>query len=95
MFSRVQEPARRPPAEPGRRYRDAGADSAETQTGGGGGAQGERHEVPLRVRGALSRQHPGGLQHRSQQDAAGSGGKAWYKVAPRAEGVKDVGWGEG
>lgn len=77
MFSWVEEPARRPLAEPGRRHRDARADSSEAQTGGGGGAQGERHEVPLRVRGALSRQHPGGLQHRNQQDAACRGGSLY------------------
>lgn len=77
MFSWVEEPARRPLAEPRQRHRDARADSSEAQTGGGRGAQGERHEVPLRVRGALSWQHPGGLQHRNQQDAACGGGRLY------------------
>lgn len=75
VFARLEEPARRFLAEPRRRHRDAGADPAEAQALGGGGAQAERHEVPLRVRGPLRRQHPGGVQHRNQQDAARGGGR--------------------
>lgn len=53
----------------GRQPRRAGADSGEAEAGGGGAAQGERHEVSLRVRGPLSRQHPGLVQHRDDQNA--------------------------
>lgn len=58
-----------PPSGSGRQPRRAGEDSGDAQAGGGGAAQGERHEVSLRVRGPLSRQHPGLVQHRDDQNA--------------------------
>lgn len=62
-------------SEPRRQPRDAGADLADAHIGGGGAAQGERHEVSLWVWGTLSRQHPGGVQHWNYQDSACSRGR--------------------
>lgn len=65
----ASELRRRPPPDSGRQPGRAGEDPGEAQAGGGGAAQGERHEVSLRVRGPLSRQHPGLVQHREYQNA--------------------------
>lgn len=56
------------PPDSGRQPGRAGEDPGEAQAGGGGAAQGERHEVSLRVRGPLGRQHPGLVQHREYQN---------------------------
>lgn len=56
--------------------RRAGEDSGQAEAGGGGAAQGERHEVSLRVRGPLRRQHPGLVQHRDDQNTTCYRGKA-------------------
>lgn len=51
------------------RHWTAGAAAGQTRAGGGGTAQGARHEVPLWVWGPIGWQHPGILKHWCQQDA--------------------------
>lgn len=71
-----------PASGSGRQPRRAGEDPGEAEAGGGGAAQGEGHEVPLRVRGPLSRQHPGLVQHRYDQNATCYRGKAAISSYP-------------